>query len=112
MTGHLNNLPAGLMVTLKSLFAATLLLIACAIALPALADEDEAAMRIKREEVQAAVMSFADTWASVAYEAASQLKKISRRRRQVFTQIDFASTTQRQPGILPPVPILGCPSWT
>jgi outer membrane protein OmpA-like peptidoglycan-associated protein len=75
MTAHLNNLPGGLKVTLKSLFAATLLLIACVFALPAFADEDEGAMRINREEIQSAVMGFADTWASVSYEVASQLKK-------------------------------------
>ena len=58
----------------RPLLAVTLLLVACIIATPSLGGDDEAAMRINREEIQAAVMSFADTWASVIYEAALQLK--------------------------------------
>ena len=60
---------------LKSLLAATTLLVACVFAMPSLGEDKEAATRINREEIQAAVMSFSDTWAAVIYEAALQLKK-------------------------------------
>ena len=59
---------------LKSLLAATTLLVASVFTVPALAGDKETATRINREEIQAAVMSFSDTWASVIYEAALQLK--------------------------------------
>lgn len=60
---------------LKLLFIATTLLVACVFAMPSFAKAKEDVTRIQREEIQAAVMSYSDTWAAVIYEAALQLKK-------------------------------------
>lgn len=49
--------------------------VACIFAMPSLGDDEENAKRINRDEIQAAVMSFSDTWASVIYEASLELKK-------------------------------------
>ena len=49
--------------------------VTCIFAMPSLGDDEENAKRINREEIQAAVMSFSDTWAAVIYEAALALKK-------------------------------------
>ena len=88
---------------LKSLLAATALLVVSVFMMPVLADDKDAATRINREEIQAAVMSFSDTWAAVIYEAALQLKKTSAHQQPVFTQIDSGFTTRQQASILQPV---------